>query len=120
MAEFAWEARTRSGELQRGTMEAEDEAAVQARLAAKQLKPLKVKKKAKGGGFKLGTGVNTKDLVTFTRLFATMIDAGLPIVQCLDILQGQTENKHFGEILRDVKATVEGGLNQTEILDRLS
>ena len=49
-----------------------------------------------------------EDIVTFTRLFATMIDAGLPIVQCLDILQGQTDNKHFAAILRDIKGSVVG------------
>src|ERR1019366_9086485 len=74
-----------------------------------QLNPTKVKKKLKGFSFKFGSGVTNKDLVTFTRLFATMIDAGLPIVQCLDILQGQTDNKHFSVVLKDVKSSVEQG-----------
>jgi type IV pilus assembly protein PilC len=99
-------------------MDAEDEATVQSRLAAKQLRPIKVKRKAKAGGFRIGTGVKTKDLVTFTRLFATMIDAGLPIVQCLDILQGQTDNPNFGIVLRDVKASVEGGSTFSDSLRR--
>jgi type IV pilus assembly protein PilC len=66
----------------------------------------------------LGTGVGSKDIVTFTRLFATMIDAGLPIVQCLDILQGQTDNKNFGVVLRDVKASVEQGATFSDSLRR--
>ncbi len=99
-------------------MEAESEDAVNQRLRAQQLQPTKVKKKAKAIAFQIGTGVGHKDLVTFTRLFATMIDAGLPIVQCLDILQGQTDNKHFGNILRDVKSSVEQGSTFSDSLRR--
>jgi type IV pilus assembly protein PilC len=99
-------------------MEAESEDAVNQRLRAQQLQPTKVKKKAKAISFQLGTGVGQKDIVTFTRLFATMIDAGLPIVQCLDILQGQTDNKFFGAILRDVKSSVEQGATFSDSLRR--
>jgi type IV pilus assembly protein PilC len=110
MAEFAWEARGKTGELKKGVMEAETENTVNTRLRAQQLNPTKVKKKSRAGkGFQIGTGVGQKDLVTFTRLFATMIDAGLPIVQCLDILAGQTDNKFFQVILKDVKSNVEQG-----------
>ena len=97
MAEFAWEARGKTGEIRKGVMEAETENTVQTRLRAQQLNPTKVKKKSKGANFQIGTGVGQKNLVTFTRLFATMIDAGLPIVQCLDILGNQTDNKFFQE-----------------------
>ena len=55
-------------------------------------------------------------MVIFTRQFATMIDAGLPIVQCLDILSSQAKNKHFGKILGQVKASVEGGLTLSDAL----
>ena len=119
MAEWVWEARARTGEMRKGAMEADDEAAVENRLRQQQLTPTKVKKKPKE--FKLpqfGSGVDTKDLVTFTRLFATMIDAGLPIVQCIDILQGQTENKIFAEILKDVKSSVEQGSTFSDSLRR--
>ncbi len=118
MAEFVWEARARTGEVRTGKMEAESEDAVNQRLRAQQLSPTKVKKKAREFSFQLGTGVGLKDLVTFTRLFATMIDAGLPIVQCLDILQGQTENKAFAVILRDVKSSVEQGATFSDSLRR--
>jgi len=99
-------------------MEAESEDAVNQRLRAQQLQPTKVKKKGKAITFQLGSGVGQKDIVTFTRLFATMIDAGLPIVQCLDILQGQTDNKFFGAILRDVKSSVEQGATFSDSLRR--
>jgi type IV pilus assembly protein PilC len=118
MAEFVWEARARTGELRKGSMEAESEEAVNQRLRGQQLQPTKVKKKGREFKFQLGTGVGTKDLVTFTRLFATMIDAGLPIVQCLDILQGQTDNKNFALVLRDVKAGVEQGATFSDSLRR--
>jgi type IV pilus assembly protein PilC len=118
MAEFAWEARARGGELRKGLMEAESEEAVNTRLRSQQLQPTKVKKKLKALNFQIGTGVGNKDIVTFTRLFATMIDAGLPIVQCLDILQGQTDNKHFAVILKDVKSSVEQGATFSDSLRR--
>jgi type IV pilus assembly protein PilC len=119
MADFVWEARARTGELRKGQMEADNEDAVQTRLRSQQLVPTKVKKKGKGIAFpSWGTGVGQKDIVTFTRLFATMIDAGLPIVQCLDILATQTDNPRFGIILRDVKATVEQGSTFSEALRR--
>ena len=118
MAEFVWEARARTGEVRKGAMEAESEDAVNQRLRAQQLQPTKVKKKGKEFSFQIGTGVSSKDIVTFTRLFATMIDAGLPIVQCLDILQGQTDNKLFANVLRDVKSSVEQGATFSDSLRR--
>src|SRR5688572_31990197 len=118
MAEFTWEARGRTGELRRGTMEADNEDAVNTRLRQQQLAPVRVQKKRKLSEMSFGSGVGTRDLVTFTRLFATMIDAGLPLVQCLDILGNQQPNKHFAGILRQIKASVEGGSTFSEALGR--
>jgi type IV pilus assembly protein PilC len=118
MAEFVWEARARTGELRKGVMEADDEAAVNARLRQQQLSPVKVKKRGRLRDFRLGSGVGVKDLVTFTRLFATMIDAGLPLVQCLDILSNQQPNKHFAVVLKDVKSSVEQGMSFSDSLRR--
>ena len=119
MAEFTWEARGRTGELRRGTMEADNEDAVNQRLRQQQLAPVRVQKKRRLlSELSFGSGVATKDLVTFTRLFATMIDAGLPLVQCLDILSGQQPNKRFGAVLKDVKSSVEGGSSFSEALRR--
>jgi type IV pilus assembly protein PilC len=99
-------------------MEADSEDAVNLRLRQQQLAPVRVQKKKKLSEISFGSGVGTKDLVTFTRLFATMIDAGLPLVQCLEILSGQQSNKKFGTILKDVKASVEGGSSFSEALRR--
>src|ERR1051325_3146342 len=118
MAEFTWEARGRTGEVRRGTMEADNEEVVNQRLRQQQLAPVKVQKRRRCTELSLGSGVATKDLVTFTRLFATMIDAGLPLVQCLDILSGQQPNKKFGAVLKDVQNAVEGGSSFSDALKR--
>lgn len=118
MAEFAWEARARTGEVRKGVMEADNEATVHTRLKQQQLNPVKVKKKAKEINIVIGSGVDPKELVQFTRQFATMIDAGLPLVQCLDILGNQTPNKVFANALKDIKNTVEGGSTFSDALRR--
>jgi type IV pilus assembly protein PilC len=118
MAEFTWEARGRTGEVRRGVMEADNEEAVNQRLRQQQLAPVKVQKKRKLTQLSFGSGVNTRDLVTFTRLFATMIDAGLPLVQCLEILSSQQTNKTFGTVLKDVKNAVESGASFSDSLRR--
>jgi type IV pilus assembly protein PilC len=115
---FMWEARARNGDVKKGVMEADSEEAVLNRLKLQLLSPIEVKKQPKQLSFRIGSGVKTDDMVIFTRLFATMIDAGLPIVQCLDILSSQAKNKHFGKILGQVKASVEGGLNLSDSLRR--
>jgi type IV pilus assembly protein PilC len=116
MAEFTWEARGRTGELRAGTMVAENAEAVNTRLRKQNLNPVKVKKKPLTIRINIGTGVDTKDLVTFTRLFATMIDAGLPLVQCLDILASQQPKPQFATILKDIKNSVEGGSTFSDAL----
>jgi type IV pilus assembly protein PilC len=115
MAEFVWEARGRMGETRKGTMEAENEAAVLAKLRAQQLNPTKVSKKFT---IQFGTGVTSQDLVKFIRQFATMIDAGLPLVQCLEILANQETNKSFQQVIREIKSTVEQGATFSDALKR--
>ena len=109
MAEWVWEAKARTGETRKGVMEADTLEVVEQRLRTQQLNPVKVKKKPKEINLTLGTGVSDKDLVVFIRQFATMIDAGLPLVQCLDILSTQGENAIFKKLLTDVKNFVEQG-----------
>jgi type IV pilus assembly protein PilC len=109
MAEWVYEARTRAGEVQTGIIEADSKEAVQSRLRARQLNPVKIKKKGRELKLSFGTGVTPKELVVFTRQFATMIDAGLPLVQCLDILSSRGDNKALNAILKDVKEYVEQG-----------
>ncbi|MCK8497067.1 MULTISPECIES: type II secretion system F family protein [Myxococcus] len=111
-AQFLWEAKTKSGETKKGEMEASDTEAVNARLKSLGLNPVKVRKKsALDGDITLPGlgGVTGKDVLVFTRQFATMIDAGLPLVQCMDILAGQMDNPAFKKVLLAIKAKVEQG-----------
>lgn len=119
MATYAWEGRTRTGDVRRGTIEAETEEMVLARLKADQITVTSVKKQGSLlDRLPVGSGVSEKDLVVFTRQFSTMIDAGLPLVQCLDILANQAENKKFSKVLFDVKHHVESGATFSDALKR--
>lgn len=118
MSEWAWEAKTRAGELRRGVMDAEDKEAVNTRLRSQNLNPVKVKKKGKDIKLNFGSPVTDQELVVFIRQFSTMIDAGLPLVQCLEILSSQGDNKAFCEILKDIKSSVEQGATFSESLAR--
>ena len=113
MPVFVYEAKNRQGIIRKGEFEAPDDAAVIAHLRSQALAPLKVKPK---GGVRFDINkyiplnkVSIKEIVIFTRQFATMIDAGLPLVQCLDILASQQINKHFKAVLLQVKEDVEAG-----------
>src|SRR5688572_12545624 len=118
MPKFKWEATTRAGEVKQGAMEAADEAAVMNRLRADGLNPRKVRKSAKEITITFGSGVQPKELQIFTRQLATMIDAGLPLVQCLDILATQQQNKIFARVLNQVKASVEQGATFSDALKK--
>lgn len=107
--QWLWEAKTKSGETKKGEMEASDADAVNARLKSLGLNPVKVKKKPLEINIQLGTGVSGKDILVFTRQFATMIDAGLPLVQCLDILGSQSDNPAFKKVIFAIKSKVEQG-----------
>src|ERR1700736_1066829 len=108
MPAFAWEGRTRTGEVRKGLMDAGDEPEVANRLRAQGITMQRARKKGRAIKLpKFGSGVSETDVVVSTRQSATMIDAGLPIVQCLDILSTQAPNKRFAGVLAEVKAAVE-------------
>ncbi|MEO1269058.1 MAG: type II secretion system F family protein, partial [Myxococcota bacterium] len=111
MATYVWEGRTATGEIRKGEMSASSDQEVMNRLRAQQIVPNKVRRKLSEieitiPGF---GGVSLKELVVFTRQFSTMIDAGLPLVQCLDLLGSQEPNKSFQKIIFDIKNNVETG-----------
>ncbi|NOY87555.1 MAG: type II secretion system F family protein [Deltaproteobacteria bacterium] len=121
MPVFKWEARTRMGDVKKGEMEAQTADAVNTALRRQGMTPSKVKAKPKEikiniPGF--GEKVKDKDVVIFTRQFATMIDAGLPLVQCLEILSEQCDNKTLGKALETIKSDVEGGASYAEALSK--
>ncbi|HEX6537305.1 MAG TPA: type II secretion system F family protein [Gemmatimonadaceae bacterium] len=106
MPTFAYTARTLNGELKTATMDATSRDDVVAQLRRQKLIVVKVdeeKAKKKGGKIK------TRDIVVFTRQFSTMINSGLPLVQALDILSKQSENKALQEVTRQVVYDVESG-----------
>jgi type IV pilus assembly protein PilC len=123
MAKYSWEGTTKSGQVMKGQMESPSESAVMAQLRSQGIAPGKVKEAGKGLDMEIKIPgfepkVTTKDLVVFTRQFATMIDAGLPLVQCLDILGKQQDNKTFKKILLQVKEDVESGSTFADALKK--
>jgi type IV pilus assembly protein PilC len=116
MAKFQWEATTRTGEKKRGATEADSAAQVESRLRSDGLTIDRIRRESIQ--ITIGSGVGSKDLQIFTRQLATMIDAGLPLVQCLDILAAQMPNKIFARILGQVKRTVEQGATFSDALRR--
>jgi len=116
MPTFVWEGRTRAGDPRKGVMQADNDAALVAALRQQNINVTKVRRRSRDINLMLGTGVKQRDVVIFTRQFATMIDAGLPLVQALDILANQTENRRFSKVIADVKARVEGGASFSDAL----
>ncbi|MCH7868203.1 MAG: type II secretion system F family protein [Myxococcales bacterium] len=119
MPVFTWSGRTQQGANKKGVLEASDKNGVMAQLRAQGILPVSVKEKAKDleeiFTF-LQPKVVTKDLVIFTRQFAVMIDAGLPLVQCLQILGDNHENPTFKRVIAAVKIDVESGQTFAEAL----
>jgi type IV pilus assembly protein PilC len=114
---FMWEGRTRGGGVHKGEIEAETRDVAIAILRQQHVIVTAIKPKPKElslPGF--GGKVSEKDLVLFTRQFSTMIDAGLPLVQCLDILSKQTENKIFAKTIVEIKKEVEAGATFADAL----
>jgi type IV pilus assembly protein PilC len=108
---FKWEGKTLKGSIKNGEMEGPNEAAIRIHLRQQNIVPTKIA--AKGKEIRISSPfkkkVNARSVAIFTRQLATMIDAGLPLVQSLEILSAQQENKVFKEIIRQIREDVEGG-----------
>jgi len=110
MPSFEWKGRDRAGRPQSGILVADNKEAVLSVLRRQQIVPLTVKEKGKEIALpKIRRGIDEKQLAIFTRQFSVMIDAGLPLVQCLQILGEQQENKAFQRIILQVREDVESG-----------
>jgi type IV pilus assembly protein PilC len=117
MPAFVWKGKTREGKAVSGERVADNKEAVMALLRREQILVSSVKEKGKEVALpKLGGGVGAKDLAVFTRQFSVMIDAGLPLVQCLEILGSQQENKTFAKILQQTRMDVEGGASLADAM----
>ena len=121
MPVYIWEGKAAKGTIQKGETDAPSEKILRQILKAQKINVSKVKQKPKdifeNVAF-MQPGVKTKDLIVFTRQFSTMIDAGLPLIQGLDILANQEENPTFKKVLMQVKLDVEGGSSLAEALKK--
>lgn len=121
MPVYQWIGKNRSNKVQKGEMEAQSEEAVRASLARQKITPSRIKQKPKDlfeNVRFLQPKVKEGDIILFARQFSTMIDAGLPIIQCLDILHAQQKNTTFKKMLKQVKESVEGGATLAEALKK--
>ncbi|MBY0246455.1 MAG: type II secretion system F family protein [Nitrospiraceae bacterium] len=118
MATFAYVGRSKSGAVKKGELVAKsrDEAVEQLRKQSVVVTSLEEKAARQGFSLSFGSGVGEKDLVVFTRQFGTMINAGLPLIQCLEILSTQSENAVLRKAIGDVRAQVEGGSTFSDAL----
>jgi type IV pilus assembly protein PilC len=125
MATFAWEGKTAQGKLLKGELEAPNAEAVLALLRDRRIRPIPNRIREKGKGLEreitipgFGEKIKPKEVSLFTRQFATMIDAGLPIVQCLDILIEQSESKLLRKTIQTIRHDVEGGSTLADALSK--
>ena len=119
MPVYLWKGKDRHNKNKKGEMEAPSEDVVRSELTRRKITSAKIKKKPKdlfeNVSF-MQPKVKGSDIIIFCRQFSTMIDAGLPIIQCLDILYAQNDNKTFKKMLKDVKSNVESGQTLAEAL----
>ena len=123
MPTFLWEGKTAQGKAMKGELEAPSLEAVFALLRDRRIRPAPSRIREKGSGLEkelnipgFGEKVKPKEVSLFTRQFATMIDAGLPIVQCLNILTEQSESKLLRRTIRIIQKDVEGGSTLADAL----
>jgi type IV pilus assembly protein PilC len=109
MATFSYTARTSSGDIQSGQVDVSNREEAVSYLRRNRMVPVRVEEKKGGDPFTFGTGISTRDIVIFTRQFATMINSGLPLVQSLDILAKQSENKALRKVIQEILYDVESG-----------
>ncbi len=119
MGVYQWSGKTPKGLIESGEITASTKEDVIAILGKRRIVPtLITEKPKKGRAFRLGGKIKDKDIVVFTRQFSTMINAGLPLVQALEILSTQVENKKFGSTIAQIKTDVESGLTYADALKK--
>ncbi len=119
MGIYQWSGKTPKGLIESGEITASTKEDVIAILGKRRIVPtLITEKPKKGRAFRLGGKIKDKDIVVFTRQFSTMINAGLPLVQALEILSTQVENKKFGSTIAQIKTDVESGLTYADALKK--
>lgn len=121
MPVFLWEATNRKGEVKKGELDGADETAVRGLLRRQGYRSINVKTKPKDLMEYLPflkEKVKEKDVVVFSRIFSTMINAGLPLIQCLELLAQQEQNKTFKEVIKSIKEDIESGATLSDSLKK--
>lgn len=120
METYVWNGKTRDGKRQKGELAARNKDEVISIMRKQNIMVTSVATRSKKLSIKLpfGSSVGDKDIAVFTRQFATMIDAGLPLVQCLDILSKQADNKSFASVINEIRQDVEGGSTYADSLKK--
>lgn len=118
MPVFEYKGKTLAGAVVKGQMKANTKADLERVLRQNRILVTSITKKAPELNIKFGTGVSRMDVSRFTRQFATMISAGLPMVQCLDILSSQLDNKEFAKIIIQIGDAVRGGATLSDAMAR--
>ncbi|MEM9554524.1 MAG: type II secretion system F family protein [Acidobacteriota bacterium] len=120
MPNFVWKGRTRGGKIEEGVLVADSRDAASAMLRRQNIQVMNLREKERRIPLvpKIGGGVPSKKLSIFTRQFSVMLDAGLPLVQCLEILGGQEDHKVFKQIIEAVRNDVEQGTSLADAMRR--
>ncbi|MFQ6008830.1 MAG: type II secretion system F family protein, partial [Candidatus Zixiibacteriota bacterium] len=118
MPVFEYKGKTLAGAAVQGQLKAKNKSDVERVLRQNRILVKSITKKAPEIQIRIGTGVKRVEVSRFTRQFATMIGAGMPMVQCLEILATQSENKQLSKIISNVKESVQGGSTLSEALAR--
>nr|XP_061803733.1 type IV pilus assembly protein PilC-like [Nerophis lumbriciformis] len=120
MASFAWKGRTTAGKIEQGVLVADSRDSASAILRRQRIQVTSIREKERRIPLlpKFGGSINSKTLAIFTRQFSVMLDAGLPLVQCLEILGAQEDDKRFKEIINSVRNDVESGTSLAEAMKR--
>ncbi len=118
MPVFDYKGKTLAGAAVAGSMKANTKQDLERVLRQNRILVTSISKKAPELNIKFGTGIARIEVSRFTRQFATMIGAGLPMVQCLEILTSQSENKELSKVINQVKDSVQGGSTLSEALSR--
>ena len=117
MPNYSWKGRTRAGKTQEGVLVADNKDAAISMLRKQQITVTAVVEKGKEFALpKMGGGISQKEIAVFTRQFSVMIDAGLPLVQCLEILGSQQDNRVFQKVLFEVRQDIESGATLADSL----
>ncbi|MCH9024117.1 MAG: type II secretion system F family protein, partial [candidate division Zixibacteria bacterium] len=118
MAVFEYKGKTLAGAAVQGSLKAKSKEDLERVLRQNRILVTSITRKAPDINIKFGTGISRLDISRFTRQFATMIGAGLPMVQCLEIMASQTDSVELAKVITQVKEGVQGGATLADALAR--